>query len=296
LAGADGNDERVQGFHISLLCFGTEVRVMLKQSLLVGAALAAIGLGAEMSQATLIAYDGFDTPQGTGVTDTSGTGWAGGYNAPVNIGAGMSQGSLQTAGNGFVSTSGSPIRWFATANRVSSGSLWVSSLMNTSAGGSGGFDILNSGWSQPFSFGNNWGTTYQVAGGNTSVAINQQVFMLARIDLIADSVDPALNDANIHLWVYPASDASKDFTVLPNDAAADEIVLGYQFKNNGPANVGIGALSAIRLLSATSTSIDEIRLGTTYGDVVPTAVPEPASLSLLAGASVLLLNRRRRMA
>jgi hypothetical protein len=48
-------------------------------------------------------------------------------------------------------------------------------------------------------------------------------------------------------------------------------------------------------LGASQMDVDEIRIGTTYADVTPIAVPEPASaFAGLVGAALLMARRRRR--
>ena len=57
----------------------------------------------------------------------------------------------------------------------------------------------------------------------------------------------------------------------------------------------LGSTDAIVVNNAGAWTADEIRLGTTVDDVLPAAVPEPASMSLLmSGLAAAALARRRR--
>ena len=57
----------------------------------------------------------------------------------------------------------------------------------------------------------------------------------------------------------------------------------------------LGPTDTIVINNAGAWTTDEIRLGTTVEDVLPAAVPEPASMSLLmSGLAAAALARRRR--
>ena len=61
----------------------------------------------------------------------------------------------------------------------------------------------------------------------------------------------------------------------------------------GKQDVDIGAVTGLTLYSTGAYSVDEIRVGTTFADVVPT-VPEPSSVIMLAiGVGGLAAFRRR---
>jgi hypothetical protein len=72
----------------------------------------------------------------------------------------------------------------------------------------------------------------------------------------------------------------------PADASAHATLTGLDQDAIGFRGVGFYLHN-----SGGSGSVDEIRFGTTYADVVP-LVPEPAMLSMLALAGTLLLRRR----
>ena len=89
---------------------------------------------------------------------------------------------------------------------------------------------------------------------------------------------------------FSASDSTFSLYVDPlpggiEPASADAVKL----------NPTLGSVSYIGLYSTGAFSLDEIRIGTTYADVVPGVgqVPEPSTLALLAMAGAVLIGSRR---
>jgi hypothetical protein len=117
---------------------------------------------------------------------------------------------------------------------------------------------------------------------------------------INGTLNLSTQDDDFKMWINPSSG-----TFGGADPAGGLVALAQQ--NDIPTNAGDGnAVVQTFLLrqdgtssagnAATSIIFDELRVGTTYADVTPTAVPEPAALSILAlGAAALLARRLRGM-
>jgi hypothetical protein len=79
------------------------------------------------------------------------------------------------------------------------------------------------------------------------------------------------------LWINPTSESSASLT--PTDTGFQTAVVAFAFRQGSPS----GAVT-------TTQTIDNLLVGTTFGDVV--SVPEPASIGLLGLGAVGLLRRR----
>ena len=123
--------------------------------------------------------------------------------------------------------------------------------------------------------------TYRLEGNSTSsdstisATLGQTVLLVVRVDF-----NPSGNTADpetFRLYVNPVPGATEPATA--------DATLSFNLGNqNGLAlNSGNGS----------SVSFDEIRIGTDYASVVPAAIPEPASLPVLALATALLARRRQ---
>ena len=259
---------------------------------------------APAAQAALIAYDGIDYTPADPVTAEGGTGWASGdaWGSKAVAGgltypdlATVGSANLQSTGDGFpreperaIDTTGGSLA--ATAGVVDgSGNIgadgttvWFSMLAQVpSATGypemrlvKDGVDInritLRSDNNAPnYSFFND--------KDNTGVARSTVAFAVFSIDFTA-SGDTMTG------WLNPvagvASPTGEDFTS------------GY---SNTTGDLSFDAFSMRMDMTPAGQLfyIDEIRVGTTFADV---AIPEPATMSLLAigGLGVLLMRRRRR--
>lgn len=138
----------------------------------------------------------------------------------------------------------------------------------------------------------NWGAYTNAVGQNGAYSTTPATtlsFIVARIDL---NVDGTLD--RFRVYVNP--------TLGSEPVAADVDNSSYNFLtslseiNRVRMRAGGSSSSTSGLnLGASQFAVDEIRIGTTYGDVTPIAVPEPTSGALcLVGAGLLAARRRRR--
>ncbi len=110
------------------------------------------------------------------------------------------------------------------------------------------------------------------------VALGTTYFMVAKLSKSVAGLGNQYNTGT--LWVNPTSTLES---------------MGV----DGTATGNIGSsLSSLRIFGDNNSnsnirSFDEIRVGTTWQDVIPQDVPEPASLALLLSGGLLLLGRRR---
>jgi hypothetical protein len=101
------------------------------------------------------------------------------------------------------------------------------------------------------------------------LTFNETYFVVLAFDLTGDVVDVYLDPA-------PGSNA-------PAAPTLDNVALG--------ANFGFKSVAFYPGSGADNGAVDEIRIGTSFADVAP-AIPEPATLGLLAGGALLALRRR----
>ena len=245
--------------------------------------------GGSTVKAALIAYDGFAYQPGTLLAGQSGgfgfaNAWApGGFNTSISnnytIGTGsLSSGTLATSGNSVSATATNALsgltRSLSTGLGDSGTTSYISILMRPNGPVTGGtFEnfygmyLTSSVGSDAFigKSGNGPTTFYDLEdrGGtdqyNTGVMAQtgQTVLLVLRIDFIA-GID------RLTLYANPTPGATEPF-------------LGAVKQDRD-----LGTVTGLTLYSTGAFSVDEIRVGTTFADVVPTvAVPEPTSLALL---------------
>lgn len=245
-------------------------------------------------RATLIAYEGFDYTASQSVAGLSGgTGWSGAWGSvaggTINVTSpGSTYPGLETAGNGVTVTPTSGLtstsRSFATIN---SGTVYFSVLMDNTNGGTRvlGMRLFNNSTEVAGVGSPNGVTTWSTWLGSTiksstvSTASNVPTVLVLRVDFNAVG-----NQEKIRLYVNPTPGAAEPVTAnaeYTGDVIAAinkiDLIAGY---SNGVQTTAIG-------------TFDEVRIGTTWADVTPQAVPEAASAAVLGScAGVALLARR----
>lgn len=278
-----------------------------KPSLITPAVLAITFLAIPSLSAAVLAYEGFDYVEPNGKTLSGlngGTGWTEAYptvDGTIRLadGLGMTdhfastgKSSERLAGATFTSNGRN---WAAT---VGDGTYWYSFLMNPTATathvGRGTIGILQGSGSNQNGFGIRFDFTgtaglgatltinanspAQGPGSNISFASgwDQTYLVLGRL-----TVDTSANTTN-DIWVY------QNGSSLPTD----EISLGGAMSSTVGASGTLNpALYGRAFGDSAPTFFDEVRVGTTFGDVA--LVPEP-SAAVLGLLSLLGLVRRRR--
>lgn len=268
-------------------------------------AVAALALSAvSASQAALLVYDGFDYTAGViNGTQSGGTGWStnwvvGEANAPSIVSPGLTFTGLDTEGNALsdatVQSRGTRRTFDNTGLGGDGTSIWFSALYNHTSAGSDfrlkffGSSSLSLGVSD-YATALNSGIGFHFLGGTglrvenqnvqigtaTSLAVNTVNLIVGRIDF-----SDTLNQDRVLLWVNPTISGTAPLDSL----AAQNVTLQLQ--------TTLGNAVAARWGGAGTGIVDEIRLGTTFGDVV--AIPEPSTYVLVLGGLGALVWLRRR--
>jgi hypothetical protein len=88
---------------------------------------------------------------------------------------------------------------------------------------------------------------------------------------------------------------SGTFYVNPTGLSTGLAPSGAVYSNTFTYNT-ITSITGLGLRGNDSSNFDEIRIGTSWADVSPTAIPEPSACAALAGAAILgfISTRRRR--
>lgn len=259
------------------------------------------------ARAVLILEESFNYTAGENVTgQNTGTGFSGAWQvSTVGSGgtgtvasAGLSYGSLNSSGNAWsdanTSTTYANQRPFDGTGLDTNGtSLWFSFMINATANGDPTVSLFTnsnnyttSGIGARINFSGDQvvariGST-NGGPGTFDFNLNTTYLIVGRLDLLNG---PSGNDT-LRLWVNPTTGGSD-----PTDASA--LSTSTQVAQTGW--FGSTTYLTIRSSGAFSGSIDEIRLGNTFADVTPTAIPEPSTYALLAGGLMTLLWLRRRV-
>jgi hypothetical protein len=252
-------------------------------------------------EGALLAYEGFDYETGS-LTGNGGTGWTDGWGGGTPMAVvtpGLGYTGLPTTGNAAADNNngvamGNLRKWSApfidtTNGTATDGSeLWFSVLLNVGTSSDLRFYILSNASSEPVTdnqnvgFRINAGVIEAVINGaitSTGVSLSNGVtgLLVGRI-----SFSDTANSDTLSLWLNPAIQD----TLVPTGAIAS--VTGDIHSDR----LKIPTLG-FRGGGGFTGTVDEIRIGTTFNDVV--AVPEPATLTVvLAGLGVLGMVRRKR--
>ncbi len=268
-------------------------------------------------KAALIVYEGFDYPAATNLrTQTGGTGWSGAWTntgsaTETATSPGLTYTSLPVQGNKATlngqqttSTNGNSaflLRDTSQTFGTDGTTLWLSFISQRTGKKSAGGTAATLNYQRVFSLSLFNSTAEQASVGelsndnldtwalnpdattiapsvHTTVPIDTQAFLLARLDFVGVGTD------KMFLWVNP--DLSQGEPAIGTEAASitDELTFNrIRMTVGGSQNSG-ATLAAQGLF-------DEIRVGDTFADV--TSVPEPVSMSLLLVGLVGLTAVRR---
>jgi len=256
-------------------------------------------------KSALIVYEGFDYPAATNLrTQTGGSGWSGAWTNTGNAtetatSPGLTYPGLIVQGNKATlngqqttSTNGNSaflLRDTAQTFGTDGSTLWLSFISQRTGAKSAGGTGATLNYQRVFSLSLFNSTTEQASVGelsndnldtwalnpdattivpsvHTTVPLDTQAFLLARLDFIGAGTD------KMYLWVNPdLSQGEPDIGTAAASITDDLTFNRLRMTVGGSQNSG-ATLAAQGLF-------DEIRIGDTFADV--TAVPEPASMSLL---------------
>lgn len=175
--------------------------------------------------------------------------------------------------------------------------LYVSTLItfDGSGGVSLGFQTSNGSDNRPFQFGLNQAGNFFASGyaTDTDPVINSAAtYSAGTYFVVAMFQNDGTNNDSISLWINPTLTGLGTADVVLDAASAGAATNFYVSGNPGYAIQGVVLDFKSSGASAGSTSVDEIRIGTTLADIG--VVPEPSAGLLLIAATGLLGIRRRR--
>ena len=248
-----------------------------------------LAVAAQTVQATLLAQDEFlyatnSQIIGQGSNNnwpTAGRTWTGATTAIMETGD-LTYSNLAVSGNS-VEVQGNDqgiFRALGTTNSTAGKSLWFSALMQVdqSVGNRYAGVSLFLGATEKFFFGQrNLSPYWGMEAWNTGLKINTSIttvsnatgFLVVQLDSTA---------GKINLWVNPTSLGGSAPTATATLSLTDFSFDTFRIQSGGTEKL----------------DVDELRFGTTYADVTPLTIPEPATISLIAfiGGLSLLIRRR----
>lgn len=278
----------------------------------VGLLTALMLVAASDTHAALIAYEGFNyTANQTLGGQNGGSGWTSDWKGDaalntdtisggtVNVTSpGSTYTGLQVSGNAAtVTPTTGTTRAYRSFDSVNSGTVYVSALMDkTNSGtrflGLSFYDGANENFFMGLNTGQstwNTGLVPGLAPPSTFTDTGVPTWLVMRMDFNAVGVGSAYE--RVRLYVNPTPGGLE-----PGTASADS--LNYNTSTDIPQidriHIGAGFTSVIPAGTFTTTTgtFDELRIGTTWADVV--VIPEPSTWALLAFSLTTVMIRRRR--
>lgn len=247
-------------------------------------AVAVLAVGA---QASLIAYDGFEYTGGENLGGQSGgTGWSTAWTAATSLkisSPGLTSGVLPTTG---LAVSGPTA--FAEVKREFApvtGRVWMSALVRFNTLPSGSFFEF-----KMFEPGNvNRAAQFGFNGNSNKLFTNHDFGGALR----ETDFTPVTGETYRFVFTYASNGAAPTALYINPTLGAltpESPLASVTFSGN---NWGLNSIGGFRLFAdRANISLDEVRVGTTYGDVAP--VPEPATLTAMFVGLAALARRRRR--
>lgn len=288
----------------------------MKKMMFLGAAASVLAVAAAGSSAAVIAYEGFDYANNATLnSQTGGTNWATAWSGSTDFKALTTSTldytdsqSTDLASEGVGARVGRNVRTLARTFTAQSGTdktYWFSVLMqptytpNTTDGAAAntkdlGLEFLiRSGTTQRAAIGDFAVSTtadptnYGVRTSSTATAAYSAINAETKVDNVQPShflvlkyiVGSTTTDGSLYLFIDPDIGADNE----PLESAADAALTGLNSMTLSTFDgIALNVPGGNVPVNRSAGNWDEIRVATTYAEVTGAAVPEPASLSLLA--------------